>query len=316
MKLISKHSGKAKKSAKKSTATSKYPKAICEGPLRIGDREILCAVLENGERVLSQRETLETLGRSRFSGGGRPETAELPTILRAINLQEFIPAELKDPNKSRVVYQPKAGGRTAYGIRAEILPIICEVYLTAEAAGALHPVQNAIADTCRTLQNGFARVGIAALIDEATGYQNIRAKNALAEILERYLTDKAQEWTKTFPLDFYRQIYRLRNWPWEELERGTKPPTPMIVGRFTDNLVYKRIAPGILDELRERNPIRAVRHHQWFEPQYGHPELRLHIERVITVMKLSDNWDDCLKKMNNLFPIHWQKGDLFYVPPK
>lgn len=37
------------------------------------------------------------------------------------------------------------------------------------------------------LVRGFARVSIIALVDEATGYQRDRAKNALAAILEAFI---------------------------------------------------------------------------------------------------------------------------------
>ena len=295
---------------------TKHPQAVCEGKLRIHNMEISCAVLDNHERVLSQRETLETIGRSRHSGGARPgtETADLPTYLRAQNLQDFIPSELRDSEKIRIVYRLKTGG-TAHGISAELLPLICEVYLEANAAKALQKSQERVAEICRILQNGFARVGITALVDEATGYQSARAQDALAEILERYLSEEIRKWTQTFPLDFYRQIYRLRGWAWEEKEGGKKPSTPWIVGRYTDDLIYKRLAPGLLNELRKRDS--GVRRHQWFNTQSGYPELMNHIGNVITTMKLSDDWGGFQKNMDSLFPVYWdQKGGLFYTPPK
>ena len=305
---------KTTKPGAKHSSTSEVPKAIHEGTLEIGDMKIPCAVLESGKRVLSQRQTLETLGRSRVSGG-RPgaNMGELPAILRVQGLQPFIPPRLRDPNII-VVYQPQRGGRTAHGISAEILPMICEAYLNAAAAGALQNNQSEVVDICRIIQNGLAHVGITALIDEATGYENSRAKMELARILRNYLSDEIKEWTKTFPLDFYRQIYRLQGWEWTELENGKKPPTPAIVGSFTDDLIYKRLAPNILTELRKRNPKRDVRHHQWFNAEEGHPKLRMRIAQVIVVMKLSDDWDDCRRKMDKMFPLQWQEGDLFYIP--
>lgn len=282
---------------------------ICEAPLIVGDIELACAVLEGGVRVLSQRQTLHALGRSRQ--GKKESEGELPSFLRANNLKPFINNELtKETNF--IEYRPKERGRTAYGIRAKLLPMICEVFINAHAAGVLLKNQLPTAERCRILQNGLAQVGIIALIDEATGYQDIRTKRALAEILEQYLAEKAMKWSRTFPLEFYRQIYRLHNWEWKELETGKKPPTPYIIGRFTDNLVYRRMAPGLLEELRERNPERRVRHHQWFNPDRGHPQLREHISHVITVMKISDTWETLRKNIDKVFPLQWDKGTLFY----
>ena len=311
MQLREKKSRKAKKS---DISTPKHIKAECEGILKIGNKEISCAVLANGERVLSQRQTLETLGRSSMRGGTPSRAHGVMSILSARGLQPYISDEIRAEAENIIEYQPETGGRTAYGFPARILPMICEVYLNAKSAGALVSSQEAIAERCRILQNGLARVGITALIDEATGYENIRAKKALAEILETYLAKEKQKWHLTFPLDFYKEIYRLREWPWEELKIGIKPTTPSVVGRYTDNFVYKRLAPGILEELRKRNPERTVRHHQWFDPQKGHPKLIAHISGVIATMKLSNSWRECVNNMNRVYPMHWKEGELFYTP--
>ena len=289
------------------------PKPIGEGVLKIGEMEIPCAVLPGGVRVLSQGRLLIALGRSPRlpTREGKPHGDKLPVFLRSENLKPFIDEDLSTATRP-ITYQPLGGGR-ARGVRAEALPMICEVYLNAKDAGALMTRQIPTAKRCRVLQNGFARVGIVALIDEATGYQNERAKRALAQILENYLADEARKWTRTFPLEFYRQIYRLRpGWEWQELENGKKPPTPSVVGIFTDDFVYKRIAPGLREELCERNPARKVRHHQWFNPEQGHPKLREHIAGVIAIMRVSADWNDCREKINQAFPLQWPKGSLFF----
>lgn len=210
---------------------SGIPKAICEAPLIIGGINLPCAVLEGGVRVLSQRQVSHVFGRS--TPGKKESNDKLPYFLHVNNLKPFVNSELTEA-ANFIEYQPKSG-RTAYGIRAEILPMICEVFINARAADALLTSQFPTEERCRKLQNGFARVGIIALIDEATGYQDIRAKRALAQILEQYLSEDVMGWTRTFPLDFYRQIYRLRGWEWRELEmvrsRGLRPSsvrTPII----------------------------------------------------------------------------------------
>ena len=290
-------------------------KAVCEGKLPIAGMELTCAVLEDGTRVLSRRQTLFALGKSKATGGAKRH--DLPAYLQAKNIRPYIGDELREAAINYIEYQPKTGGRTAYGINADFLPLVCEVYLTARDENALTKKQNPIAVRCRILQNGFARVGIAALIDEATGYQNVRAKDALSKILERYLAKEAQKWTRTFPLEFYREMYRLHpGWEWVELENGKKPRTPQVVGKYTDDFVYKRIAPGVLKELKSRNWQRKVRHHQWFNPENGHPRLREHIQRVITIMEVSDSWDQLIKNLDKVVPLQWQEGTLFYAPQK
>lgn len=77
-------------------------------------------------------------------------------------------------------------------------------------------------------------------------------------------------------------------------------------------MIYRRIAPGVLKELRERNPDRRVRHHQWFNPDKGHPKLREHIAGVIAIMKILDTWKQLLRSIEKAFPIQWEEGTLFY----
>jgi hypothetical protein len=56
-----------------------------------------------------------------------------------------------------------------------------------------------LAKQCEVLVRGFARVGIIALVDEATGFQRDRATNALAKILEKFIASELQPWVRTFP---------------------------------------------------------------------------------------------------------------------
>jgi hypothetical protein len=60
------------------------------------------------------------------------------------------------------------------------------------------------------LLRAFATVGIIALVDEATGYQEVRKRNELQQILEAYLKDEFAPWTKKFPDEYYKHLLRLR----------------------------------------------------------------------------------------------------------
>src|SRR5262245_17296535 len=122
------------------------------------------------------------------------------------------------------------------------------------------------------------RVGIIALVDEVTGYQEVRDREALQAILDRYLRKAFAAWAKRFPDEFYKEIFRLRGWKW----RGMEVNRPQCVANYTKDLVYKRLAPGILEELEARNPKnewghREARHHQWLTEDVGHPALAQHL---------------------------------------
>lgn len=255
-------------------------------PLRIGDAKIPCYVLDDEEntRVLSMRGVKSSIGMAQ-SGGAR----ELTGFVRRIGIKGIKINNLLARMKSPIEFQPPKG-RTAYGYPAEVLADLCSVIMDAANKGALTKRQAHFAHHANILMRGFAKVGIISLVDEATGYEKIREENALANILEQFLTDEMRRWNRTFPREFYDHIYRLNNWPEPE-----SPKRPGIIGHWTNDWVYERIAPGLLDELQKRNPKqkssgrRRNRHHQWFNEESGDPALREHLASVITVMRLSDD---------------------------
>jgi P63C domain len=116
-----------------------------------------------------------------------------------------------------LVYQ--SGANIAYGFEAQLLPQICDVWLKARDANALTKIQMPVAQRVDILMRGLAHVGIIALVDEATGYQNVRARTALEEILEAFVAKEFRKWAKRFPDDFYKEICRLRNWKYDEATR-------------------------------------------------------------------------------------------------
>jgi P63C domain len=162
----------------------------------------------------------------------------------------FVDRHLGDLQSITLEYRTKRGA-LARGIRAETIPKICEVWLDADEEAHRGARQKRMAANAKVLMRALAHTGIIALVDEATGYQDVRAKDALAKIFTEFLANERQKWTSTFPLDFYKEIYRLRGWKFEPW--NTKRPS--VVASWTDDLVYDRLAPGLTDELRLKNPI-------------------------------------------------------------
>ena len=272
-------------------------------PLIVGEIEIPCYVLEDETRVLSQGGFARAIGRTGGpKKGATDDIFKLPVFLQPRNLKPFITNDLTS-SSIPVLFQAATGGAVAIGYRAEILPAVCEVYLKAQDAGALRTSQQHIADRAEILLRGLATVGIIALVDEATGYQRIREKRALATILEKFIAEDLQPWTRTFPFEFYEQIFRLRGWT-----GSASAERPSVIGHYTNDFVYKRLAPGVLDELRKRNPVqpetkaRRHRHHQWFTPDIGHPRLREHLAAVIALMKAAPNWGRFKTSLSRAFP--------------
>lgn len=287
----------------------KIPEALFEGELNIGDAKIPCAVLEDGTRVLTQTEMLVALGRSpRPKSKGSRAVDELPPFLATKSLQPFIDDDLRESTKP-IEFKPIKGSATL-GYQATLLPKICEAMLQARDAGALHSTQEPLARQAEILMRGLAHVGIVALVDEATGYQEVRDRLALQQILDKYLTDEWAKWTKTFPDEFYIELFRLKGIPYPPPGKH-KHWRPSYVGHWTNDVIYSRLAPGILKELRKKNPVtekgyRVGRHHQLFTRDYGHPALKQHLENVIFLMRTCNDWDDFKRRLERAAP---RQGD-------
>lgn len=295
---------------KAALARWEVPQATHSGTLKIG--EIPCYVLENGERILSTRGVMKSLKRT--WRGRKYAGTELPVFLEAKNLTPFISSDL-GPVLKPVEFRTDKGIKSL-GYRAEILPAVCEIYLKAREKGDLTPGQENVARQCEILVRGLSRIGIIALVDEATGYQEVRDRLALQAILDKYLRKEFAAWAKRFPDEFYEQIFRLRGWTW----KGMKINRPQVVANYTKDIVYARIAPGILKELEARNPVdekghRKSKHHQWLTEDVGHPALAQHIYATIGLMRVSSSWNRFIDLMDRAFPRRGATLKLPMMPP-
>lgn len=294
------------------------PTAEHEGEFNIGDLVISAAVLPNGKRLITQATFLKALGRSRSpkAGTGVLSTVDgLPFFLQAEALKPFISEELT-MSTTPIFYRTKAGGR-AVGYDAELLPSVAEVYLqfrdeALADKGEVPRQYKHIVTACDMLIRGLAHVGIVALVDEATGYQDVRDRQALQAILDKFLEKEFAAWAKRFPDEFYKEMFRLRGWDWHSLQAKR----PRLVGFLTNDVVYKRLAPGLLEELKTRNPKdekgkRRAKHHQWLTVDVGHPALAQHLHAVTALMRVSKNWKEFSAILNHAFPRR-SKQDLLF----
>lgn len=280
------------------------PKAAFGSPdkrLKLGDRELECYVLEDGRRVLSGRGMQEALGLGQAHGGLLKDFVSQKAIIPFINSD--LAMDLGNPIR---FIRPGRGGVLATGYEASVLPDLCDAVLEARNEGSLTGRrQLMVAKQCEIVVRALSRVGIAALIDEVTGYQEIRDRQALQQILDKYLTDEWAKWTKTFPDEFYKQLFRLKGVPYPIGEGGRKPG---YVGHWTNDIVYDRLAPGVKDELKKKNPrspgasSRKRKHHQFMTRTYGHPELTEHLSNVTFLMSTCADWEDFKKRLDIVKP--------------
>ncbi len=282
---------------------SGIPLATHTGKLEIAGRSITCAVLENGQRVITQETFLEAIGRSPKGKGGQIATSPdgLPPFLAAENIKPFVSDDLRRTTVP-LVFKTISGGK-AYGYEAKLLPMVCEVYLKAKDEKKTTRQQEHIVKACGLLMRGLAQVGIVALVDEATGFQYDRARRALEDILEQFISKELLKWAKMFPDDFYKELFRLKQWRYS----STSKKRPILAGKLTNDLVYQRLAPCVLEELKKVTPRddKGRLKHKYFQrltEDVGHPRLREHLSAVIALMRAFEEWPVFYKALNRALP--------------
>jgi len=283
-------------------------------PLRIGEAELGCYVLEDGRRVISQRALQTAIGMSTSGGtNGAHRTARfIEKIEDKLHVDNDLSLRMKEP----IIFMPPVGGLRGYGYEATTLIDVCELILKArDNEKVLLPSQAKYAAAAEIIIRAFAKVGIIAVIDEVTGYQDVRAKDALAKILEAFIAKELRKWVSTFPVEYYKELFRLRGWKFPQLPADQRK-RPVMVGKITNDVVYDRLAPGVRTELHRLTPRDEKgrlkqKLFQRLTENVGHPKLREHLASVTTLMKASDTWEQFKQMLDRSLPRY---GDTPYLP--
>jgi hypothetical protein len=290
--------------AKADPTREDLPKAICgshDKPLVIGETSIPCYVLEDETRVLTVSGLSEGIGLAR-GGSMIAGMNRLELFVSRKLIKPFVSDELTQRIHNPLVFITTSGGK-AYGYSAEILVELCEAILAARQAGVLQKQQLRFAQQCETLTRGLARVGIVGLVDEATGYQQIRAKNALETILNQWLTKELQPWRKQFPDEYYKRIFELNGWPYDP----GSVRRPGVIGLWTNDIIYGRLGPGLKEQLEDyagRDDEGKLKHHlhRYLTTGHGIPELQTHLAGVVALMRASTNWKQFKEMLQRAYP--------------
>jgi hypothetical protein len=98
-------------------------------------------------------------------------------------------------------------------------------------------------------------------------------------------------------------MFRLKKW------RIHLFPTarPGVMAQYTSDIVYARLAPGVLRELEARNPTdghgrRKGKRHQHLSRDHGHPKLKDHSDDVVLLMRAADKWPEFRKLLERVKP--------------
>ena len=262
------------------------PIALFPGKLTMGDAEFSVYVLDNGKRVMAQREVVRVL-----TGHVK---GDLTRYLESQSLRPYI--DVEEVAKQTIQFSIPGTQYKGHGYEATLLLDICDVYLRARAADALTTNQQDIAKQAEIITRACAKVGIIALIDEATGYQAFRKKQELQLKLQAFIAEDLQEWARMFPEEFWFELARLESVHYSPRNR------PLRWGKYVMAFVYDSIDKDVGRKLRAINPDPHFKknHHQWLK-EFGRQRVNDHLQRVITVMKLCDDMDDFRKKFARVF---------------
>jgi len=278
------------------------PIARWPGILKIGSVELPVYVLDDGRRVISRTGSITVLT-------GKDSGGNIQSYLGAGALKNYLPEDW--PDQLMEFRLPGVYNKTVRGMAAETFLDICRAYVRALSDDALETERQVdIAMNAGMFLAACAKVGLVALIDEATGYQYERPEDALQFKLRLFLEEEMRKWEATFPDELWREFGRLTNWHGQIMHR------PQYWGRLVMELIYDYLDPDVAEWLREHNPKpqKGRNHHQWLSSQYGLRKLTEHIWMVIGLAKACDSMAELKQRMADMYG---RQPVLFtmYLPP-
>lgn len=255
------------------------------GTLDMGEVELECHVLNDGRRVLTAREVVRAL---------RGTRSNPPSVHRYL---DALPAYRRGMFDSRMMQFRLPGlPQTALGLEATVLIEMCDMYIAADKGGTLKPNQKNLLAMSWTIMRACAKTGIEALIDEATGYQQVREKRALQVKLQAFIAEDMQKWVKTFPDEFWQELARLEGIRYQARHR------PLRWGNYVLRFVYNAMDPDVAKKLKEMNPNPSHGNnlHQLLR-DFGRDRLHQQLGGVIAIMRQCDDMAEFRARFRTVF---------------
>ena len=260
--------------------------------------EIPCYVLEGDVRVIGRTPATEALTGIK-GGGGFEKYLSVGAFKQFIDIDRvlgsLVPFRL--PEVEGLETQLK-------GISTDLMIEIWRGFVAALEASnrpasgiSLIPRQREMALKASMLLTACAEVGLDALVDEATGSQGDRARDALDVKLRACLEQEMRKREKTFPDALWAQLARLTKW------KGSVTQRPKYWGKLVMEFIYEYPDPDVAQWLRENapKPTHGQNYHQWLSSQYGLEKLVEHIWECIGIASQSDNLEDYRNRMRAVF---------------
>jgi hypothetical protein len=228
---------------------------------------------------------------------GNTRVVGIPAFMDAKNLQPLISKDLQDMIE-KIEYLDK-NNKNQSGYNANILPLVSDLYLKARERGVIKKEnQLQTAYKAEILVRSLAKIGIIALVDEATGYQYKRDRDDLQVILSAYITDEVAKCQLTFTEDFYYQIFKLWKQPYNKTKR------PAFFGTLTNKYIYEPIQNGyILNTVKKMadNDDNKSRFHQYLTQDIGREHLKRQIVEITVLMSICNTKEDFIEIFENKY---------------
>lgn len=282
------------------------PKAIANGSEKIRGVKLVGAVLDDiyRTRVFSERSLANAFG---IKGGGaywkkkKTEGAVLPEFLSSSILNEFINSELRELLEGAVTYIA-ISGKVSTGLKANILPKVCDVFV--QAAKKYPQNENLVraAESAYEIIMAFSEYGVIKWVDKITGYKYEEEDQVILQQLALIVSPDILEWQQEFKSDFYKEIFRLKGWPYNPYSVSR----PGVVGTYTNQYIYSFLPSDVFKFIRNRTPKSkagnfTVRLHQSLNKEVGKELLRNQLVAVTTILKLSKSWEQFKRQFQELY---------------
>lgn len=269
------------------------PIARWRGALNIVGLDVPCYVLDTGEKIIGRTSATELL--TGIRGGGALEKyigvkALEPFIPMGLVLERMVPFRLLEVEGLE---------RAVKGLPSDLMIDVCQGFVAALQASfdpsSPHPRmtdrQRQMAMRASVFLSACAKVGLEALIDEATGYQYERAEDALQVKLRAFIADELRAWEKTFPDELWSEFGRLTGW------KGSLHSRPKWWGKLVIEMIYDTLDPDVAEYLRTNKPAPGVRWHRQLTENVGVRALVSRCYEVIGMAKTCTSIRDLREKV-------------------
>lgn len=255
--------------------------AETDGILKIGEVELDVYVLNDKRRVINKKAMARALGLKSEGGSAFLRSMSRPKIQPAIS------DTLRERIANPIIFK-SLNGSSADGYEAEVLIEVCDSLIEARNQGLLLPSQMFLARQSEVIVRSAAKLGIIALVDEATGYLD-KTKDEYRKLFDSFISNEFKQWEAEFPDKFFEMIYRIYG-----LKRQRPDTTrhPQFFGHFIRKYIYFPLAQSngaVLEKLEDKNPVvyvsgaRRYKFFQFLTEEVGMPAFRQHLWQVVGI---------------------------------